>query len=219
MTLSWIHPTDTFLTNDQMMNNAQIVANHFAGTDWTKESLSALIGNMAHESSLNPDMHELGYGDSPDRGYGLVQWTPMTKYTDWATASGLPWDDGDSQLARIDYEVNNNIQWIADGHQVRYGQGDLYNFSFADFRTNAGGYTVDQLTEAFMWNYEGPSYSAGTSSLSARQSFAEQALSGLDWTGTGSGGGGGGNPPPPPTTDIQKQLITLWLTDALHGWK
>lgn len=210
---TWINPNDTFLTQDQQLNNAQLVAYHFKGTDWTKESLSALCGNMSHESSLNPDMHELGYGDSPDRGYGLVQWTPMTKYTDWANSQGLDYASGDSQLARIDYEVANNIQWIANGYQLRYGMGDKYNFSFADFRKNAGGYTVDQLTEAFMWNYEGPSYDAGTSSLSARQSFADLCLSTLDWTGTGGGTTGGG------TDNSKSALITMLLCDTLNGWK
>jgi hypothetical protein len=212
---TWINPLDTFLTNDQQMNNAQLVAYHFKGTDWTKESLSALIGNMAHESSLNPNMHELGYNDSPSRGYGLVQWTPMTKYTDWATSQGLDYSSGDSQLARIDYEVNNNIQWVADGLQVRYGMGDKYNFSFADFRHNAQGLSVNDLTEAFMWNYEGPAYSAGTSSLAGRQSFANQAYTSLDWTGTGSGNNNNGGS----TSNTSDDLITLLLCDALHGWK
>jgi hypothetical protein len=212
--MGWISINDTFLTTAQQMNNAQLTANHFKGTDWVKESLSALIGNMSHESSINPDMHELGYGDSPSRGYGLVQWTPMTKYTDWASSQGLDYTSGDSQLARIDYEVNNNIQWVANGLQVRYGMGSKYNFSFADFRKNTQGLSVSDLTEAFMWNYEGPSYSAGTSSLADRQSFANQAYTTLDWTGTGSGGTGG-NPPPTANTD----LITLLLCGAIKGWK
>jgi hypothetical protein len=211
--MGWIAPNDTFLTNDQMMNNAQLVANHFVGTDWVKESLSALIGNMAHESSLNPAMHELGYGDSPDRGYGLVQWTPMTKYTDWATANGLDYTSGDSQLARIDYEVNNNIQWFNNPNAPEFD-----NVSFSDFRANTQGMDVPTLTKCFMAKYEHPSWTAGMNSLSDRQSFANQAYTQLDWTGTGSGGGGGGGTTPP-STDANKQLMTLWLVDALNGFK
>jgi LysM repeat protein len=190
-TLTWIHPTDTFLTQEQKLNNAQIVANHFAHTDWKPESISALCGNMSTESSLNPDMHELGYNDSPTRGYGLVQWTPMTKYTDWATASGLPWDNGDSQLARIDYEVVNNIQWIA--------RSDFGNMTFAQFRANTGNWTADYLTEAFMRCYERPNWDAGTNSLPARQDFARVCLNGLDW----SGSGGGSTPPTPNNGHVQ----------------
>jgi LysM repeat protein len=189
-TLTWINPNDTFLTTAQQMNNAQIIANHFinAGSGWVKESISALIGNMHHESSVNPDMHELGYGDSPDRGYGLVQWTPMTKYTDWATASGLPWDNGDSQLARIDYEVDNNIQWFNNPNASEFD-----SVSFADFRSGAG-MDVATLTKCFMAKYEHPNWTAGMNSLSDRQAFAQQCFDQLDWTGAGAGTGGGGTP-------------------------
>ena len=186
--MTWHNEFQVWLTEEQSLSNAQLVANHFKGTDWTKEALSALVGNMRHESSINPNMYEYGYAWEEDRGFGLVQWTPRSKYWDWVVARGLPPREGDSQLARIDYEVDNNIQWIANGHALRYGLSDKYDFSFADFRTNKHGLTVEALTEAFMWNYEGPAYSAGTSSLPGRQQFAGVALSTLDWEGTGGGG-------------------------------
>ena len=193
--MSWLSPYQVWLTEEQSLSNAQLVVNHFVDTDWTREALAAMIGNMRHESSINPNMYEYGYDWADDRGYGLVQWTPRSKYWDWAVATNLVPEDGDSQLARIDYEVDNNIQWIANGHALRYGLSDKYDFSFADFRTNAHGLTVEALTEAFMWNYEGPAYEAGTTSLPGRQQFAGVALSALDWDGTGGGGG----PTPPPS--------------------
>jgi hypothetical protein len=205
--MGWISINDTFLTQDQQLNNAQLVANHFVAT-WKPESISALCGNMSHESSINPDMHELGYGDSPDRGYGLVQWTPMTKYTDWANANGLPYADGDSQLARIDYEVDNNIQWIP--------RSDYGYMTFAEFRANSGNWSVDYLTEAFTWSYERPNTTAGWNSMPARKSFANLCLTTLDWNGTyiPPDGGGGGT-----QSNINSKLIQLLLSDALHGWK
>lgn len=186
--MTWYNEYQVWLTEVQSLSNAQLVANHFKDSDWTQEAISALVGNMRHESSINPNMYEYGYEWSEDRGFGLVQWTPRSKYWEWAVAGGLPPREGNSQLARIDYEVDNNIQWIANGHALRYGLSDKYDFSFADFRTNAPGLTVEALTEAFMWNYEGPAYSAGTSSLPGRQQFAGVALSTLDWEGTGGGG-------------------------------
>jgi hypothetical protein len=213
--MGWISVTDTFLTTDQQMNNAQLTANHFigVGSGWVPSSISALLGNMHHESTINPAMHELGYNDSPDRGYGLVQWTPMTKYTDWATANGLDYTQGDSQLARIDYEVDNNIQWIAKS---------AYNYmTFLQFRTNSGNWSVDYLTQAFMDCYEIPSYTAGQQSLPDRQSFANTCLSSLDWSGAGYsgnvGGGGGGNGGTT-NVDASQKLIKLLLTGALNGW-
>ena len=199
--MAWNEGYQVWLSEAQSLENAQLVANHFKGSDWTKESISALVGNMRHESSVNPNMYEYGKEWADDWGFGLVQWTPRSKYWDWAVANGLPPREGDSQLARIDYEVDNNIQWVANGHANRYGYSDKYDFSFADFRTNSQGLTVEQLTEAFMWNYEGPNYTAGSNSLSERQAFARLAFNTIDFEG-----GGGVKPALPvnegtPTTD------------------
>lgn len=184
--MAWINGYQVWLSESQSLQNAQKVVDFlYTNTkDWSKESIAALVGNMRHESSVNPNMYEYGKEWTADRGFGLVQWTPRSKFWDWAASQGYTETErrnGESQLARIDYEVANNIQYIANGHQVRYGNGDKYDFSFADFRSNAPGLTVDQLTEAFMWNYEGPAYSAGSSSLAARQAFANRAFNELVW--------------------------------------
>ena len=212
--MAWNEGYQVWLSESQSLENAQLIANHFKGSDWTKESISALAGNMRHESSINPNMYEYGKDWADDWGFGLVQWTPRSKYWNWAEANGLPPREGDSQLARIDYEVDNNIQWVANGHANRYGYSDKYDFSFAAFRTNAQSLSVEQLTEAFMWNYEGPAYSAGTGSLSERQAFARLAFNTIDFAG---GGGGGVKPALPvnegtPTTDKYGQR-----TDPISG--
>lgn len=182
--MPWISDYQRWLSESESLNNAQMVANHFKGSDWSKEAISAMCGNMRHESSINPDMYEYGYDWADDRGYGLVQWTPRSKYWDWAVARGLDPRSGDSQLARIDYEVDNNIQWI---------RTDDYPLTFAEFRQNTGGWSIDYLTEAFTWNYERPNRTAGWESMPARKAFANEAYTTLDWTGSG----GGGNPKPP----------------------
>lgn len=186
--MSWNEGYQVWLNESQSMQNAQLVANHFKNSDWTKESIAALVGNMRHESSINPNMYEYGYDWSADRGFGLVQWTPRSKYWDWATARNLPERSGDSQLDRIDYEVENNIQWIK--------VSAAYNLTFAQFRSNSEGLNVNQLTEAFTWGYERPLQSAGEESMPDRQAFARKALAELDWTGTGGGGTDPGTPRP-----------------------
>ena len=191
--MAWVNEYQTWLTESQSLQNAQMVVNFLNDKDWSKEAIAALIGNMRHESSINPNMYEYGYGWGDDGGFGLVQWTPRSKFWNWGLRQGYTEEElrsGDSQLARIDYEVDNNIQYIPNGHSARYGYESKYDFSFADFRQNTQGLNVNQLTEAFMWNYEGPAYSAGTGSLGERQAFANRAFNELDWTGTGDGGGG-----------------------------
>lgn len=208
-TLTWIGTHQQWLSPEQSLNNAQLVVNHFTGTDWTRESLAAMIGNMRHESSINPQMYEYGYDWSEDRGYGLVQWTPRSKYWDWAVANGLDPYSGNSQLARIDYEVDNNIQWIA--------KDTVFNgLTFAEFRANSRGLTIAELTEAFTWGYERPRQSAGEESMGDRIAFATLAYNELDWSGTG----GGWTPPIGPGEGENKKddIITLLLCGALNGW-
>jgi hypothetical protein len=186
-TLTWFGSYQEYLTEAEQLNNAQLVAYHFAGTDWSRESIAALAGNMHHESILNPQMSEFGYAWEDDRGYGLVQWTPRSKYWDWATANGLDPYSGDSQLARIDYEVNNNIQWFNNPNAPEFD-----SVTFSDFRSGAG-MDVPTLVKCFMAKYEHPNWSVVMDSLADRQAFAQKCLDTLDWTGTG---GGGITPPP-----------------------
>lgn len=184
----WITGYQVWLSESQSLQNAQLVADHFSATDWTPESISALCGNMRHESSINPDMYEYGYSWDADRGYGLVQWTPRSKYWSWATSRGLDQRSGNSQLARIDYEVENNIQWIPIS---RYN-----NMTFSQFRQNSGNWSVEYLTEAFTWSYERPNAEAGESSMPQRKAFAVRCLNELRFDGQV-----GGSKPAFPTTE------------------
>ena len=189
--MSWHDDYRVWLTESQSLENAQKVVDHLYGnTDWSRESICALLGNMRHESSINPDMYEYGYAWSADRGYGLVQWTPRSKYWDWAVARGLNPRHGDSQLDRIDYEVSNNIQWIP--------RSDYGGMTFAQFRANTGNWSIAYLTEAFTWGYERPNTQAGWNSMPDRKSFASLAYNRLDWSGDGGGGPG---PEPDPGDD------------------
>lgn len=204
--MDWISEYQRWLSESESLHNAQMVVNHFKGTDWTRESISAMCGNMRHESSINPDMYEYGYAWEDDRGYGLVQWTPRSKYWDWAVGRGLDPRHGDSQLARIDYEVENNIQWIP--------RERIENLTFQEFRTNARGWSVEQLTEAFTWGYERPNEQAGQESMPARKAFALRCFNELDWTGTG-----GGTDPNPEQPKADNQIFHLWLSGALPNWR
>jgi hypothetical protein len=204
--MGWITTEDTWLTEQESLNNAQLVANHFIATGWTPNAISALCGNMRHESSINPNIWEFGYNHSLDRGYGLVQWTPASKYIDWANANGLDYALGDSQLSRIDYEQQNGIQWISTSS---------FPLSFNEFTKSTQ--SVSYLTEAFMDDYERPNYTAGQQSLQGRIDFANLCLTSLDWSGSGytPPDGGGGTT----TTDANKTYVHLLLCDAINGWK
>ena len=85
--------------------NAQYIWKYLGARGWTLNAVAALLGNMEHESSINPGRGEVG-----GSGYGLVQWTPKSKFTLWCDSQEppLPHDDIDSQLLRIEHERLHN---------------------------------------------------------------------------------------------------------------
>lgn len=73
-----------------------------------------------------------------------MQWTPYTKYTEWAPVISDP-STMDHNLERINYEVENEIQWIPT---------TTYNYTFSEFKVSTD--TPYNLALAFLANYERP---------------------------------------------------------------
>lgn len=182
--MAWHNGYQVWLTEKQSLENGQLVANFLLSKGWTPESISATLGNMRHESSVNPNMYEYGKAWEGDWGFGLVQWTPRSKYWNWALQNGYSESElrnGDAQLARMDYEVDQGIQWISTPN---------YPETYAQYRKSKKN--LDYLTNAFCWNYERPNLQAGIESMPNRIAFAKKCFNELDW----SGGGGGNNSVP-----------------------
>lgn len=107
-----VYSKNDYLTLEEMTVNAQYILNYLLGVGWTKNAVCGMLGNMQTESTINPGIWQgLNLGDTSG-GYGLVQWTPATKYITWANSESLDYTAMDSQLKRILYEVQENIQWI-----------------------------------------------------------------------------------------------------------
>lgn len=131
------------LTKSQMEVSAFYIYSALTDKGWTPEAISGLLGNLQHESTINPGRWESeAVGSGP--GYSLVQWTPYTKYTDWCAAEGRsdP-SEMDNAIARILYELENGLQ---------YYETDSYPLSFREFTQNTG--SPYDLACAFAWNYE-----------------------------------------------------------------
>lgn len=135
------------LTRSQMVTNAQYIYSYLTHKGWTINSISALLGNMEAESGLNPGRWQSDDVGNTSLGYSLVQRTPSTKYTNWCSERGYedP-SEMDNALARIVYELENNIQWIAT---------NSYDYSFEVFATSPDK-SVSELAKAFLLNYERP---------------------------------------------------------------
>lgn len=143
------YDSSNVLSQTQMEINASYIYSYLKHKGWTINAISALLGNMQAESSINPGRWQSDrVGGDPDaHGYSLVQWTPYTKYTNWCSEQGYsdP-SEMDSALARIVYEVEQDIQWI--------GVGDYYGMSFEEFATSEE--SVSHLAIGFLLCYERP---------------------------------------------------------------
>lgn len=134
-----------YLSLAEMQNNALYIYYKLSANGWSLNAIAGMMGNFQSESTINPDIWESLNEGNTSRGYGLVQWTPATKYLDWCTTQGLDPAEMDSALARIEYELANGLQYYAT---------DEYPETFAQFKTSTK--SAYYLGMAFVTNYERP---------------------------------------------------------------
>lgn len=154
--------TSAPLTESEMKVNAKYIYSYLTNEGWTISAIAGILGNMQAESTINPGRWESEEIFNYSRGFGLVQWTPATKYIEWATANG--YNDPshiDGNLARIIYEVKNKLQWIAT---------DSYDLTFEEFTKSTS--SVSSLAKAFLLNYERPA-DQSSSAQNYRASLAQ----------------------------------------------
>lgn len=170
-----------YLNQTQMENNATLIWAYFKAKGWSMNGVAGMLGNMQTESTINPGIWQDLIPDRENMGYGLVQWTPMTKYRDWA---GTYWaNNGPLQCDRIIWELENGEQWI---------KTSTYPITFAEFSVSTDN--PYNLGMAFLYNYERP----GDLDQPNR---GRQAQEWFDYLG--------GVVPPPEPTEIRK--LPIWM--------
>lgn len=135
---------------EEMTGNAQIILDTMTSIyGWTKESVCGMLGNMQVESTINSGIYQSLNTTNPDLGFGLVQWTPKAKYISWAQGLGFNSYDEFGRIApqtqRLNYEVENSLQWIATYQ---------YPISFREFTQSQ--LSPNLLADVFIKNYERP---------------------------------------------------------------
>lgn len=127
-----------------MENNASIIREFFSGKGWSINAISAILGNMERESGINPARWQNDDVNNLSGGFGLVQWTPATKIIDWiASVYGDNYTNGDYQLERIQYELENGLQ---------YAPTKDFKETFSEWA--ASNKNPGYLAAAFLCNYE-----------------------------------------------------------------
>ena len=147
-----------YLSLAQMSANALYIFKYLSSKGWSKNAICGMLGNIQRESTINPGIWQGLKAGNEALGFGLVQWTPAIKYINWCNDQGLNPSEMDSNLKRILYEVENNIQYIPT---------DSYPETFKEFTKSTK--EVSYLAQAFCYNYE----RAGVVAIAQRVSNAK----------------------------------------------
>ena len=132
------------LTLEELQNNATYIYWYLGNRGWTLNAIAGMLGNFETESYINPGLWQ-NFAVDVGPAFGLAQWDPFTKYTNWCADQGLDPADMDSALQRIEWELENGEQYYATSG---------YPETFAEFKVS----TKDPyyLGMAFLLNYERP---------------------------------------------------------------
>lgn len=173
-----------WLSKTEMENNARYIWNYLVSRGWSINAVAGMLGNMQTESTINPGIWEGLNEGNTSRGFGLVQWTPATKLINWANNNDLDYKAMDTQLQRIEYELENGGQYYPTAS---------YPETFAQFKVS----TKDPyyLGMAFLANYERPAVSNQPKRGTQAQAWYEY-LSAL---------------PSPEGTKPKKNGLPLWM--------
>lgn len=143
--MSEFYTGNFYLTQGQMEVNALYIYEFLRVRSWTVNAIAGMLGNMEAESTLNPGIWQSLNEGNTSGGYGLVQWTPATKYLDWCNENGYEPSHLDSALQRIVWERANGVQYYPTTN---------YPITWQEFKHST--LSPAYLAKTFLYNYERP---------------------------------------------------------------
>lgn len=185
----------TQYSSDQTDNASEIWRTLVNVYGWTENSASAVIGNFQYESALNPGQFEHGKNYSMSDGFGLGQWTPATKISNYIGSTNKnDMADGAKQMLYFLASPGQYSTYFLnpDGSSRYYSETGLpYITNMADFsRSNA---SIEKLTKLWAICWERPGSAEYHRSISTRIDYATH------WFNEFSGSPTPPSPPEPPT--------------------
>lgn len=155
--------TNSELTNEEMAVNAEYIYYYLLDKGWSKNAILGLLGNIEHESYINPGKWQNGCKCSPKYGYGIVQWTPARdKILKYAEENGLDASRLDVQLDYLTEMMISGTDWVR--HKGHYQTS-------SEFMVDTD-HDAEWLCSSFYNNYE----MAFDGSLKIRQKYCRKWL-------------------------------------------
>jgi len=179
-------------SSQEAIDNATRIYDILSGYGWTLNAVAGLLGNMCIESGLNPwrwqNDHIGASTGSPwtSSGYGLVQFTPASKYINDSRAKSF--DGYGPNFSDIPGSVNDgSAQLEFVDKYADYIKTASYPLTYAEYK--ASSKDPEYLAEAWLYNYERPKDpSASIASRKANAKYWYETLSGVTPTPPGGGG-------------------------------
>lgn len=166
--MAWVI-NNTYLGQSDMEKNAAefwaYMKTH--NTSMTVLAAAAMLGNIQTESTINPGLWESMDEGNLNVGFGLTQWTPASKYINWA---GDNWYSGERECDRLLYESENNLQWFANPNAGEIGIPVNPPVTFYEFLT-ATDLMFDKMIRYFLAYYEHPASLTATVNDRVNQAY------------------------------------------------
>ncbi len=145
--------------------NAAFSYQFLSDMGWSHNAICAFLGNADYEScGINAGKWEYRQ-NRIGPGYGIVQWTPSSNYTEWACENGYANDSLEGQLIYLDDSMHfGRGQWLPNHEKVPEG----YGMAYEDFITSDAD--VGYLTQVFAYCYE----RADSYAMEERINYAEE---------------------------------------------
>lgn len=138
--------SNDYLTLEQTQHNAKLVYNYLEFSGWSHNAICATLGNMQHESQINPGRYQNGVGPA----YGLVQWDPSSKYLNWADKMGYA---DNSMIGQLNYLIHS----MQPGNGEWFSNSSVKGYYLTSSKFISSTESVEFLTQVFLWSYERPS--------------------------------------------------------------
>lgn len=140
-------PVLSGLTQGEKEFNARKMMTFLMNNGFTKWAAAATTGNAWAESQMNPGRFQGGTAYSG--GYGLMQWDPYTKYSEWA---GPDWENnGPLECERLIYEREHGLQFYPRPPWTQWTYRKYCAFEPEEGLTD--NETINMLTSVWVYDY------------------------------------------------------------------
>lgn len=194
----------TTIHSQEQEDNAREIWNILVNENhWTEHSVAGVLGNMQHESYLNPGQWEIGYNYSMEHGMGLGQWTPATKVSDFVGSTDRDaMANGSKQMELL---IGTPSQYTT-GYLNPDGSSDYYGETGLPYISTMSAYSssnesIENLAKLWAICWEKPNNIYYARSINDRISDAQYWYDKLH----------GSTPPEPPTPTFRKMPLWMYL--------